>query len=517
MAKKSKPKSDKKPVETPTEPVEALSDDSDGKSGKAGGPIHRVGIGVNVAVQILLVVALFIIVNYLSFRHYQRWDMTDDQVHSLSESTRKVLKSLREDVEITVAFVGGSEYSQKVDVLVEEYDRSREKRVNVQRVDPIRNPSDAEDLKNRLGVELDSNMVIITSGKNTRVVREDEMLVRAKDEHGNIKVIGFRGEDALTSAILSVTEREQKKVYFLRGKGKEKQSKYGSIFGVFQDIGYKQNLDVQPLDLPSVSEFPEDTDAVILPGMIYDLSERELGALKDFWENRKGSLLIMVNPRSETPRLNGFLKELGVERQFDRVMWSKTSSVGVEKHFDVNSYFLPGSPITLPMIGTTAAFGGQTCSLQFPMKDDELLARGLQVTPLLRAADDYWGETHYLEETPIPDDDDNRQPLFVAASVELGGVDDPALKVKSARMVVVGNDMVVDPNTFVGANYDFATASLNWMLDREQLIGVTPKIVEQYRPNITPQQETRLFLISCILLPGAMLALGLFVWSVRRS
>ena len=513
MAKKKKPQANAKPTKKEVE-TESRGDSSEEK---VGGPIHRWGIGVNVAVQVILVVALFVIANYLSFRHYQRWDMTDEQVHSLSESTRKILKSLREDVEIIVAFVGGSKYSQKVQFLVEEYDRSRDKRVDVSWIDPVRNPSDAVDLKNRLGVNLDSNMIIVTTGENTRVVREDELLVRKKDEHGNIYVVGFRGEEALTSAILSVTEREKKKVYYLRGKGIEMMGEKGSVFGVFEDIGYKQNLDVQPLDLPSVVEFPEDTEAVILPGVEYDLSERELGVLKDYWDKRKGSLFIMLNPRRNTPRLDSFLEDLGVERQADRVMWSKTSSVGLEKHFDVNSYFLPGSPITLPMIGTTAAFGGETCSLKLPLTDDEKLARSLDVIPLLRAADDYWGETNPYEDSPIPDQEDNRQPLFVAASVEFGGVDDPALRVESARMVVVGNDALIEPNTMVGANYDFVTASLNWMLDREQIIGITPKMIERFRPNISPGQKSRLFLISCILLPGAVLALGLFVWSVRRS
>ena len=461
---------------------------------------------------------LFGIANYFSFRHYQRWDVTPDKKFTLSDFSKKVLKSLRKNVEINVVFVEGSRYAQKVNALVDDYDRARKARVVVNRIDPIRNPSDAEALKLRLKIEnLDSNMLIITSKDSMRIIKEEEMLLRAKSKvSGEIKVVGFRGEEALTSALLAVTEREKKKVYFLRGKGNERITNLGTSFDEFTRIGSNQNLDVQPLDLPGVSSFPEDTHAVILPGVKYDLSERELAALREYWDQRKGSLLVLLNPGAETPRLNAFIRELGIERRFDRVMWSKTSSTGIEKFFDVNSYFMHNSPITEPLLGTTTSFGGQTCSLGFPFDESQLQTRGLQVIPLLRAADDYWGETNYLERNPIPDNEDNRQPLFVAASVERGGVKDPALRVESARMVVVGNSSFMDPDTMVQASSDFITNALNWLLDREQIIGIPPESWSPGNP-IPPDQESRLFLIACILLPGAVLALGMFNWSIRRT
>ena len=84
-------------------------------------------------------------------------------------------------------------------------------------------------------------------------------------------------------------------------------------------------------------------------------------------------------------------------------------------------------------------------------------------------------------------------------------------------MVVVGNATLVDPDIQIHSNYDFITAALNWMLDREELIGIAPKIKERHHISLTPEQHQRIFWICAITLPGSVAAFGFFVWSLRRG
>ena len=42
--------------------------------------IHRVRIGVNVLVQVALILFLAVMVNYLGFEHYRRWDHLSNRV-----------------------------------------------------------------------------------------------------------------------------------------------------------------------------------------------------------------------------------------------------------------------------------------------------------------------------------------------------------------------------------------------------------------------------------------------------
>ncbi|MEI2609634.1 MAG: hypothetical protein V9G20_13475 [Candidatus Promineifilaceae bacterium] len=69
---------------------------------------------------------------------------------------------------------------------------------------------------------------------------------------------------------------------------------------------------------------------------------------------------------------------------------------------------------------------------------------------------------------PLPMKSDTKPPVFVAASVERGGVQDESLRVDSARLVVVGNATLLDKLTRQAENQDFLAASLNWMLNREK-------------------------------------------------
>ena len=56
--------------------------------------IHRFQIGLNVIVQVALVLVLAAMVNYLGFEHYRRWDFSRDQKYALSDKTKRFLESV---------------------------------------------------------------------------------------------------------------------------------------------------------------------------------------------------------------------------------------------------------------------------------------------------------------------------------------------------------------------------------------------------------------------------------------
>ena len=53
-------------------------------------------------VGILVAVGIFAAVNYLGARQTKRWDLTENQAHSLSEQSIKILQGLDEPVQFTV-------------------------------------------------------------------------------------------------------------------------------------------------------------------------------------------------------------------------------------------------------------------------------------------------------------------------------------------------------------------------------------------------------------------------------
>ena len=71
-------------------------------------PLKRLGIGLNVGLQLLLALVLFSSANYLGFRHFLRFDLTPSEDYTLSESTEGYIRKLGKDVEITVVFMRDS-------------------------------------------------------------------------------------------------------------------------------------------------------------------------------------------------------------------------------------------------------------------------------------------------------------------------------------------------------------------------------------------------------------------------
>ena len=59
---------------------------------------------------------------------------------------------------------------------------------------------------------------------------------------------------------------------------------------------------------------PDDAKVVMLIGAKYDLTDRELKLLKDYWD-KQGRLFIALDPSGNTPKLDGWLRGLGSIRK----------------------------------------------------------------------------------------------------------------------------------------------------------------------------------------------------------
>ena len=147
---------------------------------------------------------------------------------------------------------------------------------------------------------------------------------------------------------------------------------------------------------------------------------------------------------------------------------------------------------------------------------------GVHTEPLVTAGEGYWGETKYqdIDTTGVTYDakSDFSAPLTLAASAEKGALPDASVNVETSRMVVTGNADFLASQALAQAepNLDFALASLNWLLNRTELIGIAPKAEEQFTLSLTDEQMQRIELLVMVIMPAAVAMLGGFVWAQRR-
>ncbi len=478
---------------------------------------RRYGIGVNVALQVILALALFAGVNRLNYYHYWRWDLSPSHDYTLSPATLKYLDSLSRDVQIYIVFSRDSKVYEDVQPLLEEYNQHGRQRIKVRSIDPVRDIERAEQLKADTGLSLAQNGVLVRCGSNKRFITEEELVVREKGTSTTKKVIEFRGEDAITSALISVVEGRVRRFYYVVGKGSRSDAAQSDAYNATMELGRQQNFEVVQVNLSEISHIPTDSDGLFILGARYDLSEREVSMLNDYWQVKRAGIFIMLDPGGETSRLNAFLSANGVRPRGDRVLMAESTSTGPKKEFTVLGEFLKDVSFIRHLASSAITLAGQTESLELMEENTALKEQSIHIHPLILAAPRYWGEKQFLEELPIVDEEDTVPPIYVAASIERGAVNDETQRADTSRMVVVSNSTLLDKQTMLAVSHDFVAASLNWLMNRESFIGIPAKSKHSYRIQLTRRQHELIFWVTSITLPGIVLAFGFMVWASRRA
>lgn len=483
--------------------------------------INRFQIALNVLVQVVVLFAILVMVNYLAFNHFKRWDKSRSHKYALSEKTIHVLATLKKPVKITVFFASGSDIYGDLTNLLKEYQYASNRKVEVETVDPYRNFSRARELQAKYKFGATENIVILDYDGRVKFVNANDMAEYDDSGamYGQPQVLkAFKGEESVTGALREVTEDKQNKLYAVTGQSERDIN--SEDFKAIKTYIERENVKVESINLDNDSAVRQDAKILLILGPRYDFSEREIKLLSDFWE-KKGRLFVLLDPDASTPHLDAFLSGLGVKPENDRILRTMNMMGATALVKDVVGKFASGSPITKRLAGVNGYFLGATQSLT--LDQPRVQAAGIRLQPLSQSAEGYWGETDYNihngDEAPYFDSrKDFAPPLVIAASVEKGAVDDAHIQVDSSRMVVAGNaDFISDTAlSEANANLDFTISTLDWLLDREELIGIEPKVNQTFTLNLTEDQTGRIGLFVLVIIPGAVGIFGFGLWWKRR-
>ena len=477
----------------------------------------RLGIAVNVVLQLVLGLVIFGGINVLSHRYYARKDLSPSGTYTLSSSTTSYLRKLSKEVEVMVIMARTSSLYDYVVSLTEEYRRHGKKLIKVDYLDPTLDIERTEQIKAATGLTLQKTGILLRAVGRTRYINEDELIIATPGPDKERPNIFLRGEDAITSALDGLLTGGERKFYLVAGKGARPEADFETVLNSLTDLGKQQNFTIEPIQLGSISAVPDEGHGLIFAGLRYDLSEAEDRVVRDYWERRRSGMLFLLDPQSKTPRLDRFLSSVGITPRGDRVLYAESTASGPKKQLSVEAGYSAEAVLTRALRDATTTLAGQTQSLDLRLDDASLREASITVVPLMAARERYWGELSFLDELPAPDEDDVTPPVFLAASAERGAITDKRLQVETSRLVVVGNATLLDPRTLLEPNQDFVAASLNWMISRERMIGITPKPRPLFRVQLNSNQRDLVFWITAILGPVAILAIGMLIWASRRA
>jgi hypothetical protein len=230
-------------------------------------------------------------------------------------------------------------------------------------------------------------------------------------------------------------------------------------------------------------------------------------------------VFLALDPSANMPRLNTFLGELGVQPNKDRVMATVNLGPVTGVVRDVTAKIVRGSKAVKRIRGLNTMFLGNTQSLT--LDEDK---QGVKVNSVIEAAEGFWGETEHAVDINgggqviFEPNKDTAPPIAIAAAVERGKIDDPRVDVRGARMLVVGNSDFISSDALmqVEPNVDFVINTLNWLLDRDDLAGIAPKVVKNFSLNLTDVQIGNIALLTMLVIPAGIGLLGLLAYVRRR-
>ena len=429
----------------------------------------------------LLILAILVTIQVLSYRFTLRADLTDRKLHSLSEKSLKVLGQLDGSPLKATAFFLTDDYNREsTRDLLDQY-RQSYSGFHYELVDPSKNPR----LVEKYEVGSNGTIVLQYQDQETKVVSQEE--------------------EAITNAIHRLSVNSTSRVYFLSGHGeKTPEEGFTELAAALQEEHYETN----ELLLLREERIPENADCIVIAGLREALSDHEISLVTDYFENG-GSVLFMADPYRRTG-LEEYLRESGISLGIDTIVDERSKVMGGDYLFPIVSDY--GRHTITESIDLISFF-----PIARSLTVAEELPENSKITVLARTGADTWAEMDYKAlgegQTRFDPDVDISGPLTLGIALSINDSEGE----NGGRMVVFGDsDFADDDYLDVSGNRDIIMNTFAWLTSDPSLIGIRSRD-PSHTPIILTEGQTRtVFWLLIVFLPAVSMIAGISVWLVSR-
>lgn len=495
---------------------------------------RRAAIALNVTLMVLLACVAAAIVIYLTgfTTLRRRIDLTEARSYTLSAETRSLLASLDKSAEI-VTIVDPVTFHWDVDRvrpkameyaldLLQEYKVRSHGKLSVDNLDVRLDDARVRSLLLDLGGLVETNLVVVKCGENRRVLTLDADL--ADFFMGSplpvlqpTRMLAFKAEEAITSALYAVTLDKRPKVYVITGHDEMSVDQLTDReAGLLRATLEKDNLQIEPLALFAMREVPQDADAVLLLGPHTALVEEERAAL-DAYLRRGGKLLACVEPDGDAS-LDPLWKAIGIELERRFVIFPRPtlaqSAPATAHSITSASGGKYGSYGTHPI---TSALVDSNANMWISESGGISAAPGTdaQFTSLALSHPESFGDElvngRLGDERQDPKYEKLGQRTLIAAV-------EPKAPYAGARVVFAASRWWLSNAALrtTPGNEKFARRAMAWLVGQKREIAVPPRRPRATVADLHPEEYDRILLYTVAYLPLGALVLAVVVWLARR-
>jgi len=461
--------------------------------------------GTLMGVSILVVLGILVAINYIGSKQNKRWDLTANKQFSLSDQSRNVVSKLDSPMQVQV-FAQEPQFPRYQE-RIKEYEYASSK-ISTEYIDPEKKPSVAK----QNNIDRMPTIVFNYKGRSERVNAD--------------------AEQDLTNAIIKVVSGQQRKVYFTQGHGeKDTTSSERDGYNTIASALGRENYAVEKLTIAQQGSVPDDASVVVVAGPKTDFFAPEMEALKKYLD-KQGKLLLELDPpdKLDSPPLTNLIAlahDWGIQAGNNVVV--DVSGMGRLIGTDASV------PVVAPPYPSHAIAQRLSLLTAFPLaREASPVSGGVNghvAQAFIETGPRSWAETDLkslMTTGAVSLDEakgDKKGPVPLGSAVSASAA--PATPPKpgeadapkpETRVAVIGDsDFAANGTLGVPGNRDLFMNTIGWLSQQDNLISIRPKDADDRRITLTATQESNIFWLSLLIIPGFVFGAGVMTWFKRRA
>jgi ABC-type uncharacterized transport system involved in gliding motility auxiliary subunit len=461
--------------------------------------------GTLMGVSILVVLGILVAINYIGSKQNKRWDLTANKQFSLSDQSRNVVSKLDSPMQVQV-FAQEPQFPRYQE-RIKEYEYASSK-ISTEYIDPEKKPSVAK----QNNIDRMPTIVFNYKGRSERVNAD--------------------AEQDLTNAIIKVVSGQQRKVYFTQGHGeKDTTSSERDGYNTIASALGRENYAVEKLTIAQQGSVPDDASVVVVAGPKTDFFAPEMEALKKYLD-KQGKLLLELDPpdKLDSPPLTNLIAlahDWGIQAGNNVVV--DVSGMGRLIGTDASV------PVVAPPYPSHAIAQRLSLLTAFPLaREASPVSGGVNghvAQTFIETGPRSWAETDLkslMTTGAVSLDEakgDKKGPVPLGSAVSASAA--PATPPKpgeadapkpETRVAVIGDsDFAANGTLGVPGNRDLFMNTIGWLSQQDNLISIRPKDADDRRITLTATQESNIFWLSLLIIPGFVFGAGVMTWFKRRA
>ena len=458
------------------------------------------------SVMIVVFIAIIIVINMIVGNlptKYTQIDISSEQLYTIGDETKAMLKALDKDVTIYQIAQSGSE-DETISNLLQRY-ADESDHITVEQKDPVVNPKFVSEYTSD---NISSNSLIVVCGDRNKIVNYNNMYESSLDYNTySYQTTGFDGEGQITSAIAYVTSEDLPVLYTLEGHGEQELDST-----VKEDIE-KANLEIKSLNLLAEGSVPEDAGCLLIDSPATDISEEEKDALIEYLENGGKAMIFSDYTGEEMKNFDAVLENYGVSRVDGLVFEGDSQHYAMQMPY----YLLPTVDST--DITSDVASSGYYILMPYAqgIQKSEDVRDTVNIESLLTTSDSAYSKTNVTNGSLEKEDGDIEGPFDLGVSITETVEDD-----KETHIIYYSTSNLLQSqvNQMVsGGNENLVMASLSALVDSEETttVSIPSKSLEVSYLTLTAYDASFWKICTIGLIPGAFLVIGILIWLKRRK